>query len=87
MNPIREKQMPEYLIDMRTMTTFWVTAPSEKKALEALMEATYDLELRLEIGEETPIQLVNITCRDEDPPEVIDAHDDDADESANDDGP
>ncbi|OWK25141.1 hypothetical protein AJ87_14010 [Rhizobium yanglingense] len=55
MNPIREKQMPEYLIDMRTMTTFWVTAPSEKKALEALMEATYDLELRLEIGEETPI--------------------------------
>lgn len=77
--------MPEYLIDMRTMTTFWVTAPSEKKALEALMEATYDLELRLEIGEETPIQLVNITCRDEDP-EVIDAHDDDADESANDDG-
>jgi hypothetical protein len=56
--------MKEYLIDMPTMTTFRITAASEHDAIEALYEATWDLELHLRIGDDdTPIELINTTCR------------------------
>lgn len=59
--------MPEYLIDLHTMASFWVTATSEEGAIEVLKEVTNALELRIQVGDETPIELVDITCRDDDP--------------------
>ncbi len=49
---------------MPTLTSFWVTAPSEEDAIAALYAATDDLELRLQIGKPSrPIELINTTCR------------------------
>ncbi len=56
--------MKEFLIDMPTLTSFWVTAASEEAAIEALYEATAELELRLHIGtKKNPVELINTTCR------------------------
>lgn len=57
----------QFLIDINTVTTFWVTATSEKKALEALKEATRVLELRLQIGHKQPIEFVDLTWRETEP--------------------
>lgn len=52
------------------MTSVWVTARSRSKALEALYNATYDCELRIQIGDDvTPVELINFTRRGE--PEII----------------
>ncbi|ULJ74200.1 hypothetical protein [Rhizobium gallicum] len=63
----QDNEMPEYLIDLHTMASFWVTATSEEGAIEVLKEVTNALELRIQVGDETPIELVDITCRDDDP--------------------
>lgn len=58
--------MNKYLVDFPTMTTVWITAPSEEKAREILDIETADVELRLPIGDrEYPIELVNFTRRGE----------------------
>lgn len=63
--------MKQFLIDIPTMTSVWVTARSRSKALEALYNATYDCELRIQIGDDvTPVELINFTRRGE--PEIID---------------
>lgn len=63
--------MPTYLIDMTMMATFRVTAEDEVIALQELMRITCDLQLDLHVGCQTPIEFVNVTCRDNDP-EVVD---------------
>ncbi|MGR9276124.1 hypothetical protein ACU8KI_16090 [Rhizobium leguminosarum] len=66
----------QYLIDINTVTTFWVTATSEEKALEALKNATRALELRIWIGgKKQPIELVDLSWR-EDEPLLIEEYDD-----------
>ena len=57
----------QFLIDINTVTTFWVTATSEEKALEALKDATRALELRLQIGRTQPIEFVDLTWRETEP--------------------
>ena len=53
------------------MATFRVTAEDEVIALQELMRITRDLQLDLHVGCQTPIEFVNVTCRDNDP-EVVD---------------
>ena len=72
--------MKRYLVDMPTMTSYWITALSEEEAMDALYIATKDVELRIEIGDDQiPIEVINFTCRGE--PDLIDVEgDEDEDE-------
>jgi hypothetical protein len=66
--------MKEYLIDVPTLTSVWVTARSAAEAIAALQFATKNLELRIPIGtNENPIELIDFTLRGE--PEIIDGDD------------
>lgn len=78
--------MKTFLIDMPTMTSFWVTAGSEELAIAALYAATDGLELRLHIGDDdNAIEMVDTTCRHGElgDYEVISGEDDDEDEGEN----
>ncbi|MBY5700920.1 hypothetical protein [Rhizobium leguminosarum] len=55
--------MKKYLIDVETVSTFWVDANSEAEALAALKDVAAELELRIEVGDETPIEYVDVTWR------------------------
>jgi hypothetical protein len=59
--------MKQYLIDINTVSTFCVTASSEEEALLALKEVAAELELRIQVGDETPIEFVDLTWRDDEP--------------------
>lgn len=66
--------MNRYLIDVPTLTSVWVTARTAEEATEALLVATADMELRIQIGSrENPIELINFTCRGE--PDVLEEDD------------
>jgi len=67
--------MKRYLIGTRTVTTVWVTARSEREASKSLYEATRFMDLRFEIGDDVPIQMVNFTIQAR--PEVIGEEDED----------
>jgi len=58
------RAVKQFLIDINTVTTFWVTAASEEKALESLKDATRALELRLQIGRKQPIEFGFDLARD-----------------------
>ncbi|WP_208246471.1 hypothetical protein WGT02_31110 (plasmid) [Rhizobium sp. T1470] len=62
--------MKQYLIDAPTVTAFLMTAESEDKAIAALYDITTLMELRIQIGEDVPIELIDFTIRDQ--PEVVD---------------
>ena len=61
--------MKRYLIDTQTVTTVWVTASSKREAVKALYEATRYMDLRIEIGDDLPIEMVNFTIQAR--PEVV----------------
>jgi hypothetical protein len=56
-------KMKSFLIDAPTVTAFWVTANTEQEAIDALYEATAMMEFRFQIGQETPIELIDFTIR------------------------
>jgi RES domain-containing protein len=68
--------MPEYLIDYHAMATVWVTASSEEAAIKEVKGLTHGLDLCLQVGYQTQVRLVDVTCRDDDP-EIIDVQGDD----------
>jgi hypothetical protein len=77
--------MTSFLIDMPTLTTFWVEAPSQEEAIKALKDTTHNLELRLQIGDKkTPIELVNFTRSGE--PEIVEGDEDENEDNHGDEG-
>ncbi|CAN7360878.1 hypothetical protein LJR251_002090 [Rhizobium rhizogenes] len=67
--------MKSFLIDAPTAAAFWVTANTEREAIDALYQTMVMMELRFQTGKDTPIELIDFTTRGE--PKVLECCPDD----------